>query len=172
MRGALWTAPAERSGDGAFARTTRLRTIQVLGPLESGVALRLPPQSKIAYSPAMPVCTIPWPHAPEHRLSVRGTYFVTASTYLRQHHFSGKARLAVLPRVTLNPPQTGDILDCADRAQRRRRFRTHYMPADHPTPSPARKRCRASLATAVHDAGASHHGSRTCEASRCTIWRH
>ena len=44
---------------------------------------------------------IPWPHAPEHRLSVRGTYFVTASTYLRRHHFTGKARLAVLHRGLL-----------------------------------------------------------------------
>jgi REP-associated tyrosine transposase len=39
---------------------------------------------------------IPWPHAPNHQLSVRGTYFVTVSTYLREHHFKGKARLAVL----------------------------------------------------------------------------
>jgi putative transposase len=44
---------------------------------------------------------IPWPHAPEHRLCVRGTYFVTASTYLRQHLFAGKARLAVLHRGLL-----------------------------------------------------------------------
>jgi putative transposase len=44
---------------------------------------------------------IPWPHAPEHRLSVRGTYLVTASTYLRAHHFSGKQRLAVLHRGLL-----------------------------------------------------------------------
>ena len=45
--------------------------------------------------------SIPWPHAPEHRLSVRGTYFITASTYLRQHHFQGKTRLAVLQRGLL-----------------------------------------------------------------------
>ena len=44
---------------------------------------------------------IPWPHAPEHRLSVRGTYFVTASAYLRRHHFTGKTRLAVLHRGLL-----------------------------------------------------------------------
>jgi putative transposase len=44
---------------------------------------------------------IPWPHAPEHRLSVRGTYFVTASNYLREHHFAGKARLLVLHRGLL-----------------------------------------------------------------------
>ena len=44
---------------------------------------------------------ISWPHAPEHRLSVGGTYFVTASTYLRTHHFKGRARLAVLHRGLL-----------------------------------------------------------------------
>jgi len=49
----------------------------------------------------MPTNKTPWPHAPEHRLSVRGTYFVTASTYLREHHFVGKARLAVLHRGLL-----------------------------------------------------------------------
>ena len=49
----------------------------------------------------MPADKIPWPHAPEHRLSIRGTYFVTASTYLRQHHFQGKTRLAVLHRGLL-----------------------------------------------------------------------
>ena len=46
----------------------------------------------------MPDDKIPWPHAPEHRLCVRGTYFVTASTYLRAQRFRGKARLAVLHR--------------------------------------------------------------------------
>ena len=51
---------------------------------------------------------IPWPHAPEHRLSVRGTYFVTASTYLRQNHFAGKVRLAVLHRGLLKVPDKFD----------------------------------------------------------------
>ncbi|HTY89343.1 MAG TPA: hypothetical protein VMB80_17980 [Candidatus Acidoferrum sp.] len=68
---------------------------------KSGVALRLPPQSKIVTLHFMLADRIPWPHAPEHRLSVRGTYFVTASTYLRRHHFAGKARLAVLHRGLL-----------------------------------------------------------------------
>jgi hypothetical protein len=36
----VWSAPAERSGDGAFVLSTR--------PLESGVALRLPPHSIVA----------------------------------------------------------------------------------------------------------------------------
>jgi hypothetical protein len=43
---ASWSAPAERSGDGAFARTRRQRTTNNCRPLESGVALRFPPQSK------------------------------------------------------------------------------------------------------------------------------
>ena len=49
----------------------------------------------------MPAGKIPWPHAPEHRLNVRGTFFVTAGTYLRRHHFAGRARLAVLHRGLL-----------------------------------------------------------------------
>jgi putative transposase len=49
----------------------------------------------------MPAEQICWPHAPEHRLAVRGTYFVTASTYLRPHHFQGKTRLAILHRGLL-----------------------------------------------------------------------
>jgi putative transposase len=48
---------------------------------------------------------IPWPHAPEHRLSTRGAYFVTGSTYLRQNHFCGKTRLGVLHRGLLNPTE-------------------------------------------------------------------
>ena len=43
---ASWSAPAERSDDGAFARTRRQRTTNNCRPLESGVALRFPPQSK------------------------------------------------------------------------------------------------------------------------------
>lgn len=38
----------------------------------------------------------PWPHAPTHRLSDAGTYFVTAGTYLKQHHFGSRKRLRFL----------------------------------------------------------------------------
>ena len=41
-----WTAPAERSGDGAFANAAGVRVVKALGPRENGVGLRLPPQSK------------------------------------------------------------------------------------------------------------------------------
>jgi putative transposase len=43
----------------------------------------------------------PWPRAPTHQLSTRGTYFVTASTYLKAHHFRGADRLRVLHRGLL-----------------------------------------------------------------------
>src|SRR5438105_15080947 len=45
--------------------------------------------------------TPPWPHAPEHRLNVRGTYFVTVGTYLKEHHFRAEERLRVLHRGLL-----------------------------------------------------------------------
>jgi putative transposase len=41
---------------------------------------------------------MPWPHAPTHRLSESGTYFVTAGTYLKAHHFRSPQRLDVLQR--------------------------------------------------------------------------
>jgi putative transposase len=43
----------------------------------------------------------PWPHAPTHQLAHQGTYFVTASTYLKAHHFRGAERLRVLHRGLL-----------------------------------------------------------------------
>jgi putative transposase len=49
----------------------------------------------------MPTPEISWPHAPVHRLAERGTYFVTAGTYLKAHHFRGADRLAVLHRGLL-----------------------------------------------------------------------
>ncbi len=43
----------------------------------------------------------PWPHAPTHQLSQRGTYFVTGSVYQKAHHFRGAKRLRVLQRGLL-----------------------------------------------------------------------
>ena len=42
-----------------------------------------------------------WPHAPVHELSGRGTYFVTAGTYLKDHFFRTADRLQVLHRGLL-----------------------------------------------------------------------
>jgi len=44
---------------------------------------------------------ISWPHAPLHELSARGTYFVTAGTYLKEHYLSSAERLKVLHRGLL-----------------------------------------------------------------------
>jgi putative transposase len=52
-------------------------------------------------SHSMPLLATPWPHAPMHRLSESGTYFVTASTYLKAHHFSTPRRLDSLQRALL-----------------------------------------------------------------------
>jgi putative transposase len=49
----------------------------------------------------MPEPRTPWPHAPTHQLSTRGTYFVTASTCGKPHHFRGADRLRVLHRGLL-----------------------------------------------------------------------
>jgi putative transposase len=49
----------------------------------------------------MPEPKTPWPHAPTHQLSQRGTYFVTGSTYQKAHHFRGATRLRVLHRGLL-----------------------------------------------------------------------
>ena len=49
----------------------------------------------------MPKPAIPWPHAPKHQLSENGAYFVTASTYLKAHHFRTPQRLEVLQRGLL-----------------------------------------------------------------------
>lgn len=53
----------------------------------------------------MPESKTPWPHAPTHQLATRGTYFVTGSTYLKQHHFRNAARLSVLHRGLLTVAQ-------------------------------------------------------------------
>ncbi len=53
----------------------------------------------------MPEPKTPWPHAPTHQLSDRATYFVTASTYDKKHHFVGAKRLRVLQRGLLSLAQ-------------------------------------------------------------------
>jgi putative transposase len=53
----------------------------------------------------MPENETPWPHAPTHQLNTRGTYFVTAATYNKEHHFRGTKRLRVLHRGLLTVAQ-------------------------------------------------------------------
>ena len=56
------------------------------------------PSSERTPTPAPPT---PWPHAPAHRLSEGGAFFVTVGTYLKEHHFRGRDRLGVLHRGLL-----------------------------------------------------------------------
>jgi len=42
-----------------------------------------------------------WPHAPLHKLAESGTFFVTAATYRKAHHFQGADRISVLHRGLL-----------------------------------------------------------------------
>jgi putative transposase len=49
----------------------------------------------------MPHPKTPWPHAPTQQLATSGTFFVTASTYLKANHFRGAERLRVLHRGLL-----------------------------------------------------------------------
>ena len=51
--------------------------------------------------PKAGVRELPWPHAPVHRLSAKGTYFLTAGTYQKEHFFRGANRLQVLHRGLL-----------------------------------------------------------------------
>lgn len=49
----------------------------------------------------MPRSLTAWPHAPTHAISESGTFFVTASTLHKEHHFRGTDRLGVLHRGLL-----------------------------------------------------------------------
>jgi putative transposase len=70
---------------------------------QSSAAINIKLDGYAQYDQSDPVPEIhtPWPHAPTHQLAIGGTYFVTASTRLKAHHFSGANRLQVLHRGLL-----------------------------------------------------------------------
>lgn len=49
-----------------------------------------------------PDADVCWPHAPLHRLTEHGIYFVTAATFNKEHHFRTRARVEVLHRGLLS----------------------------------------------------------------------
>ena len=73
-----------------------------------------------------------WPHAPLHQLADAGTYFVTAGTYGKEHHFRGRERLAVLHRGLLTV--AGDF---GWRLEAWAVFSNHYHFVGHSPPDPA-----------------------------------
>ena len=73
----------------------------------------------------------PWPHAPLHQLGQRATYFLTAGTYLKHHHFRSRERLRVLHRGLLTV-----ALDFGWRLEAWAVFSNHYHFVAH-SPSDA-----------------------------------
>ena len=72
--------------------------------------------------------------------------------------------------MTLKSRLIGDILDCAGRAKRRRRFRAGDELSNSHAPRAGEKRCRATLATAVQDALAKN--ALAAGAGRVTVEAH
>jgi putative transposase len=75
----------------------------------------------------------PWPHAPVHRLCADGTFFVTASTYLKTHHLRSAKRLAVLERGLLTVTS-----DFGWRLEAWAVFSNHYHFVAHSPPGSAK----------------------------------
>ncbi len=95
----MLTGPAGMSTNSAFPNTRSV--LECASPL----ALFKTPHFQISPCPAtldrMREIKTPWPHAPTHQLCTRGTYFVTAGTYQKQHHFRVDQRLRILHRGLL-----------------------------------------------------------------------
>ena len=119
IRPGLWRAPAERSGDGALAllqTAAQTSTSATSSRIQSGVALRFPPHSKT------PTQSISW-SAPAER---SGDGALARPRKSRKPRFSPhppnpKRRGASLP-ASLQNAGAIHFLECAGRAQRRRRF--------------------------------------------------
>ena len=98
-------------------------------------AFRMDPSSEATKSEPK----IHWPHAPKHELSSGGTYFVTGSTYRKEHHFRTEERLDVLQRGLLKVAQ-----DFGWRLEAWAVFSNHYHFVGH---SPEGANSAESLAT-------------------------
>jgi hypothetical protein len=78
----------------------------------------IPPPQLSASGVASPLCSNVWPHAPSHRISEHGTWFVTAGTLHKRHRFRTAQRLDLLEggtapagqRARLAPGGVGRIL--------------------------------------------------------------
>jgi hypothetical protein len=115
--------------------------------LESGVALRLPPHSKTRSANPYALWTAVTCH--RFRCTARTVLACPCPAF---GAFSTCSQSGVVPPHSKHTPgESKRPMDCAGRAQRRRRFRTHHDPGKLPHGSRAPKRCRASLATALQN---------------------
>lgn len=83
--------------------------------------------------------SFPWPHAPVHRLSERGVFFVTAATYRKEHFFGSRKRLRRLHEDLLRKAQ-----DFNWRLEAWAVFSNHYHLVAH---SPENEEDATSLST-------------------------
>ncbi len=88
----------------------------------------------------------PWPHAPTHQLSDSGTFFVTAGTYLKQHHFRGPKRLSVLHRGLLTVARDFDW-----ELEAWAVFSNHYHFVAHSPPSDEGARSLSQMLGLLHE---------------------
>ncbi len=112
----------------------------------------------------MPDDNPPWPHAPTHKLATGGTYFVTASTYQKLHHFRGAERLKVLHRGLLKvAEQFGWNLEAWAV------FSNHYHFVGH---SPADQSTAESLSSMLNELHkkTAHWLNRLDHASKRQVW--
>jgi len=86
-----------------------------------------------------------WPHAPVHRLSDAGTYFITASTYLKLHHFRGAARLRVLQAGLLKLAE-----EFGWQLEAWAVFSNHYHFVGHSPPGPANTQNLSAMLERLH----------------------
>jgi len=93
----------------------------------------------------MPESKTPWPHAPTHQLSVRGTYFVTAATYEKAHHFRGADRLCFLHRGLMAVAEKFDW-----KLEAWAVFSNHYHFVAHSPPTQADASSLSSMLNTLH----------------------
>jgi putative transposase len=80
-----------------------------------------------------------------HQLSERGAYFITASTYLKAHHFRGRERLSVLHRGLLTVAR-----DFGWRFEAWAVFSNHYHFIGHPPDSAPDATSLSQMLGALH----------------------
>jgi putative transposase len=106
----------------------------------------------------------PWPHAPPHRLSVGGTFFITAGTYAKQHHFAGAERLSELQE---------ELLKCFRESEWQIEawavFSNHYHCLTHSPPDASDASSLSPILQKVHSVTSHRVNQRDGTASR-KVW--
>ena len=108
--------------------------------------------------------TIPWPHAPRHELSSAGTYFVTAGTLLKKHHFRTRDRLELLHRELLTVAH-----DFEWQLQAWAVFSNHYHFIGHSPTSTNTAESLSQMLAQLHQKTAKVVNAKDCQSGR-QVW--